>query len=163
MDVYGRNTNCVASIVGVQIAVISKEMKFILGRLHEIHLLSFFGISFFFWILDVGGVFFFFVFQGGFERVNLIYAIVSFASIFPSVPIYLCLYRYFARNSCLFEILVFLNLKVFFKIFLKAWYFGRCIGNSQLCKFVSISEAVVIGTLNIFWLCFSAIMFRWIW
>ncbi len=59
MDVYGRNTNCVASIVGVQIAVILKEMKFILGRLHEIHLLSFFGISFFFWILDVGGVFFF--------------------------------------------------------------------------------------------------------
>ncbi len=50
MDVYGRNTNCVASIVGVQIAVISKEMKFILGRLQEIHLLPFFGISFFFWM-----------------------------------------------------------------------------------------------------------------
>jgi hypothetical protein len=31
MDVYGRNINCVASIVGVQISVISNEMKFILG------------------------------------------------------------------------------------------------------------------------------------
>jgi hypothetical protein len=51
MDVYGRNTNCVASIVGVQISVISKEMKFILGRLHEIHLLSFF-LDFFF-LLDL--------------------------------------------------------------------------------------------------------------
>jgi hypothetical protein len=48
-------------------------------------------------------------------------------------------------------------------IFLKRWYFGRCIGKSQLCKFVSIPEAVVIGTLNIFWVCFSAIMFTWIW
>ncbi len=92
----------------------------------------------------------FFVFQGGFERVKLSYAIVSFASIFPSVPISLYLYRYFAGNSCLFEILVFLNLKVFLSKILKGWYFGRCIGSSQLCKFVSISEAVVIGILNFF-------------
>ncbi len=99
MDVYGRNTNCVASILGVQISVISKEMKFILGRLSSCRRFFFLKIKF----------------KGGFERVNLSYAIVSFASIFPSVPISLCLNRYFARRSCLFEILVFLNLKV--KIF----------------------------------------------
>jgi hypothetical protein len=50
MDVYGRNTNCVASIVGVQISVISKEMKFVLGRLYMKFICFFFGISFFFWI-----------------------------------------------------------------------------------------------------------------
>jgi hypothetical protein len=95
IDVYGRNTNCVASIVGVQISVISKEMKFILGRLHEIHLLFFFGFlfsfGFAFLYCNHVGVVFFFGFQGGFERVNLSYAIVSFASIFPSVPISLSL------------------------------------------------------------------------
>ncbi len=58
---------------------------------------------------------FFFCFQGGFERVNFSYAIVSSASISPSVLVSLCLYRYFEGelgNICLFEILVFLNLKV---------------------------------------------------
>jgi hypothetical protein len=107
MDVYDRNTNCVASLVGVQISVISKEMKFILGRLHEIHLLLFsFGFAFLY-CNNVG-----FFFGGGFWRwiwkSQFILCNCFFCKYISFSPyISLCLYRYFAnelRNSCLFEI-----------------------------------------------------------
>jgi hypothetical protein len=64
IDVYGRNTNCVASIAGVQISVISKEMKFILSTWNSFA--SFFLGDFFFsfgfaflYCNHVGHVFFF--------------------------------------------------------------------------------------------------------
>jgi len=107
IDVYGRNTSCVASIVGVQISLISKEMKFILGTCYR-----FFFFSSFFWIFfSLGFAFLYcshvgvsFFFQGGFERVNLSYAFFSSASIFPPpVPIslYLCSYLSTLASSTL--------------------------------------------------------------
>jgi hypothetical protein len=119
------------------------HIKYVL-QIHLLFLLDFFcfGFEFLYCNHHVGVLF---CFQGGFQTVNLSYAIVSSTSIFPPVPISLpvCVYRYFASelvNSCLFEILGFLNLN-FILIFLKRWYFGRCIGKSQLCKFVSISSS----------------------
>jgi hypothetical protein len=47
MDVSGRNINCVASIVGVQISVISKEMKFILGTCNSFASFSFWDLHFY--------------------------------------------------------------------------------------------------------------------
>ncbi len=56
IDVHGISTNCVASIVGVQISVISKEMKFILGTCYRFYfyflfyfILFYLFIYFYFW------------------------------------------------------------------------------------------------------------------
>ncbi len=104
-------------------------MKFILGTCYRFICFSFwilfsFGFAFLYCNhVSVFFVFFFFVFKVDLKESIYLISNCFFCKYISSSPyISLCLYRYFARvklvNSCLFEILVFLNLKVSFLFFL---------------------------------------------
>jgi hypothetical protein len=157
-------------------------MKFILSTCYRFICSSFwiffsFGFAFLYCNHHVGVLF---CFQGGFERVNLSYAIVSSTSIFPPIPISLsvCLFRYFASelvNSCLFEILGFLHLNVFF-FFFQALVFWKVhlerVNYANLFQYLPLFIYVLIAIefrsccnwdIEYFWMCIFAIMFRWIW
>jgi hypothetical protein len=168
-------------------------MKLVLGTCYRFIFFSFwilfsFGFAFLYCNHHVGVffVFFFFLFSRWIWKSQFIlYPIVSSASIFPPVPISLSVslsigtLRVKLVNSCLFEILVFLNLKVFyFILFLfQALVFWKVqlerVNYANLFQYLPLFIYVLIAIefrsccnwdieyfLGVLFLQF---MFRWIW